>query len=385
MIRRTPWANYGLMAVNIFLFMVMMGDGRGRESSLMERYFVLDADWPAWHQFITYQFAHGDGWHLAGNMLFLWVFGNSVNAKMRNIPYLLFYLAGGVFAGLVFAWDSSDSLIGASGSIAAVTTAYLALFPRSRVTVLYIFFFIGSFEVPATLLIGLKIILWDNILAPGIASGSEGIAYSAHLGGYAFGLIAGMILLLTRAVPRDQFDLLALIKRWNQRRAFNAGMSSPEAQAKANFGRVARVARTLSPAEVVREQRMDEITELRSQIADCLTRHETSEAADLYVRLVGIDPQQCLPADQQLEIGKEFYAHGRYAPAAAAFERYIACYKHGQEANEVRLILGIIYTRELQQYEAAEKHLREAIDGFNNAARRTQAQNWLAQVQAARA
>ena len=118
------------------------------------------------------RFAPADVWHLVGNMLFLWVFGNGVNAKLGDLPYLFFYLAGGVFAGVVFGWLSADELLGASGSIAAVTTAYLVLYPRSRVTVLFAFFFITFFEVPATIIIAVKIILWDNILAPQIAGGA---------------------------------------------------------------------------------------------------------------------------------------------------------------------------------------------------------------------
>ena len=78
----------------------------------------------------------------------------------------MFYLAGGVFAGLGYVWATTHALVGASGAIAAVTTAYLALFPRSRVTILYWWFFIGTFELPSLILIIFKMILWDNVLAP---------------------------------------------------------------------------------------------------------------------------------------------------------------------------------------------------------------------------
>ena len=144
--------------------------------------------------------------HLLGNMLFLWVFGNSVNGKMGDIPYLLFYLAGGVFAAWGYAILQAKVfyLVGASGAIAAVTTAYLALFPRSRVTVMvWFFFFIHFFEVPAMILIGLKVIVWDNVVAPKLA-GADSVAYGAHIAGYFFGFLVSLNMLFLRALPRDQ-------------------------------------------------------------------------------------------------------------------------------------------------------------------------------------
>ena len=126
--------------------------------------FALRSADPAIYQFITYQFRHGDVWHLLGNMLFLWVFGNSVNSKMGDWAYVVFYLAGGVFAAWGYAMLESPgfTLVGASGSIAAITTAYLVLYPRSRVTVLLWFFLIHFFELPAMIIIGVKIVLWDK-------------------------------------------------------------------------------------------------------------------------------------------------------------------------------------------------------------------------------
>ena len=203
--RHPPLANYTILAANCFVFLIVNLTGSDAIGAFKARYLVLNADWPAVHQFFTYQFLH-EGWaHLAGNMLFLWVFGNSVNAKMGDFAYVLFYLAGGVFAGAAFALVSADRLLGASGAIAAVTTAYLVLFPRSRVTVLYVLFFIGTFEMPAIALIGLKIILWDNMIAPKLF-GAGNVATSAHLGGYLFGLVAASILLLIRAIPRRGVD-----------------------------------------------------------------------------------------------------------------------------------------------------------------------------------
>ena len=217
-VHRTPLANYGLIALNVLIFVSLdvLGDARAQLFKLTN--LALHCAAPSLHEFITYQFIHGDLAHLLGNMLFLWVFGNAVNAKLGNVAYLFYYLAAGVFAAFGFALTSSGDLLGASGAIAGVTTAYLVLFPRSRVTVLYWLFFVGTFELPAMVIIGLKIILWEIIIAPQVVCAGN-IATGAHLAGYLFGLLSVRLMLLIRVVPRDQFDMLALLKRWHQRRA----------------------------------------------------------------------------------------------------------------------------------------------------------------------
>ena len=379
-IHRLPVVNLALLGANVLIFLVFDFSPTAAGTEFKKAHFVLDSEWPALYQLLTYQFAHADVWHLVGNMLFLWVFGNGVNAKLGDLPYLFFYLAGGVFAGVVFGWLSADALLGASGSIAAVTTAYLVLFPRSRVTVLFAFFFITFFEVPATIIIAVKIILWDNILAPQIAGGAGQVAYSAHLAGYSFGLVVAMLMLVVKAVPRDKFDMLALLKRWHQRRAFTSVMADPQARAQAQYGRVARVEPVDPAAPVVLDRQMDERSERRSQIAEHLRRREMGDALTCYEKLIGIDPQQCLPAEQQMAVAREYYATSRFPQAAAAFERYLASYKTSGEANEVRLLLGIISARDLKQYEAAEEYLREALRRSISPTRREQAQRWLDQI-----
>ncbi len=378
-IRGTPWVNYGLIAANV-LIAVFFGTASDRRFALDS--WIFQPAWPSLHQFLTYQFLHGDRFHLIGNMLFLWVFGNSVNVKMGDLPYLLFYLSGGGLAALGFGLTNDAPMLGASGSIAAVTTAYLALFPRSHVTVLFWFWFIRFFEVQATIIIGLKIILWDSIIAPSL-SGPDNVAHGAHLVGYLVGFVGAMILLLIRAVPRDQYDMLALWKRWNQRRAFVAMMSDPAARARAELGRVARVDNRSAAEVAADEARMDEITDLRTRIGDCIAAGDTGSAASLYEQLMTIDPGQCLPQRLQLAIAREFYATGRFAQAAAAFDQYLRRYPDQAEDTEVRLLLGIILARDLRQYETAEPYLAQAAEQAGTPSRRGLAEQWLRDVRAA--
>jgi membrane associated rhomboid family serine protease len=152
---------------------------------------------------LTAMFVHAGWLHLLGNMLFLAIFGNNVEDRFRKIPYLIFYLACGYIAayGFAFVYPSSTApLVGASGAIAGVLGAYLALFPRSRVWSLVPFLFFIPLRVPAWFVLGLWFVLQWGYAVGGVA-GSGGIAYVAHLFGFVAGLGVG---LLVRAAGKGQ-------------------------------------------------------------------------------------------------------------------------------------------------------------------------------------
>jgi len=384
-IRRTPWVNYGIIAATALMYMVTHGLGGPADAgdSLRDwaRPLVLFAGQPELYQFFTYQFLHADAWHLVGNMLFLWVFGNPINGSFGHVAYLLFYLAGGVTAGLGFAFENESPLLGASGAVAAVTTAYLVLFPRNHVRFLYFFIIIGFFELPSLIIITAKIIIWDNILMPGYVEsvgGGSNVAYSAHLVGYGFGFFATLLMLLIRALPRDHFDLLALLKRWHQRQALAGAMRDPSARAAAEYGRVARPVSTgTGETAATVDPRTEEITNRRTRIAACIASGDLAAAAEQYEQLVEVDEQQVLPRRQQLDICNQLYASGHPVQAAAGYERFLRHYSHAPEASEVRLLLGIVYARDLEQYEAAERHLVDVKDRLTDERRVQQHREWL--------
>lgn len=378
-VRIKPRANHLLIALNIVVFLltdVLLVD---KIQPLKNNVLTLDSGLPHWWQLFTYQFLHGGWSHLLFNMLFLWVFGNAVNAKLGHLPYVLFYLSGGVFAGWGYALGHLNPLIGASGSIAAVTTAFMVLFPRSRIFFLFIFFIITTFELPSLWVILFKMILWDNILAPHLANSDfEGIATSAHLFGYVYGIVVILAMQLVGAISRDQFDLLAVIKRWNQRRVYASMMRDPEARAQSQYGTVARPI-SMSPQKRRELQaQMDRVAQLRGEIREALgDSMRAAEAADLYEQLVIVDPEQCLSRQQQLEMAKILYSRHKSPQAASALEKFIRFYPKADEIGEVRLLLGIIYVRDLHQPEAARQHLEAAVEQLADDKRREQAQGWL--------
>ncbi|HEX2087107.1 MAG TPA: rhomboid family intramembrane serine protease [Solirubrobacteraceae bacterium] len=143
----------------------------------------------------TSMFMHGSLLHLGGNMLFLWIFGNNVEDSMGPVKFILFYLAGGIAADalqIVFDPDSNVPTLGASGAVAAVLGGYLLLYPRARViTVIFIIIFFTVIELPALLVLGLWFVqqlVFASLEYGTLDQGGGGVAYFAHIGGFAFGL-----------------------------------------------------------------------------------------------------------------------------------------------------------------------------------------------------
>jgi len=146
----------------------------------------------------TSMFLHGGWMHLIGNMLFLWIFADNIEASVGGFKFLIFYILGGLAAHaahIYFNPASQVPTVGASGAISAVLGAYLVMFPQSRVRVLSLIFIITTFKVPAILFLGFWIF---QQLISGIGSleaataQTAGVAWWAHIGGFAFGLVAGL-------------------------------------------------------------------------------------------------------------------------------------------------------------------------------------------------
>jgi membrane associated rhomboid family serine protease len=164
---------------------------------------------PPWYVTVfTSMFMHGGFLHIAFNMLFLWIFGNNVEDAMGWSRYLLFYLLAGIAA--VYsqaAIDPSGTLpsIGASGAIAGVLGAYAVLLPRARIlTLVFLLFFVTLVEIPAYVMLGIWFVLQfipaiGQVAVPNVG-GQGGVAYFAHVGGFAFGL--ALVKLFVRRRPR---------------------------------------------------------------------------------------------------------------------------------------------------------------------------------------
>ena len=208
---RLQYVTLALIAVNVlaYLMTAVAGDGVVEAAVIGLGYIpstVFDIaerpdEWvlvPDDATFVTYSFLHGDLWHLGGNMLFLWVFGDNVEDALGHVRFLVFYLAcaaaGALLHGLA-APDSQAPLIGASGAIAGVVTAYLMLHPRVKVWVLVL----GRLplRLPASILLA----LWIAFQVAMMALAGEGeISWAAHVGGILAGAVL-VVALRRRGVP----------------------------------------------------------------------------------------------------------------------------------------------------------------------------------------
>jgi membrane associated rhomboid family serine protease len=170
---------------------------------------------PSWLTIFTAMFMHGSFLHIAGNMLFLWIFGNNIEDSMGRGRFIAFYLLGGIAAALLQTAVGPDSQvpnIGASGAVAAVLGGYALLYPRARVvTLIFIIFFVTLIELPALLVLGFWFLIqvWYGAadLTQPISAGG-GVAYFAHIGGFVFGLL--LIKLFANRVHRDYDRQLAV-------------------------------------------------------------------------------------------------------------------------------------------------------------------------------
>ena len=212
--QRTPYVTTGLIVACFVVFAAELGllaSGGDALEAFITRWGVVPADltaaWRAGNYLsmetatlVTSQFLHAGWFHLLGNMLYLWIFGNNVEDRFGRGGFLAFYLLGGVIAGLSqVAIDPTSTVptIGASGAIAATLGAYFVMFPRARVTSLvFLGFFYQLIDVPAIIVLGFWFVLQ---LISGITSlgavESGGVAVFAHIGGFLIGAVIARILL----------------------------------------------------------------------------------------------------------------------------------------------------------------------------------------------
>lgn len=206
--RRVPFVNYGLIAVNVLVFLWQINLGSQGEMALYQMALIplnvtRGLDLGDLRAIFTSMFMHAGLAHLLGNMLYLWIFGDNVEDALGHVRYLFFYLAGGTAASLthVFLYPfSTVPTVGASGAIAATLGAYLLLFPHRRVVTLIPFgFFLQVARLPAALVLGMWFLyqFFEGVLALGMTQ-LGGVAFWAHIGGFVFGMLVGPRLRLRR-------------------------------------------------------------------------------------------------------------------------------------------------------------------------------------------
>ena len=379
--RRTPYANYALIAVNVVIFMLTYWPHRNPftgSPEVLRRWaeqFMLTPVHPDLWQFVSYAFLHGSLMHIVGNMFFLYLFGNNVNDKLGTVGYLCFYLAGAVFSGIGHTILSPAPVLGASGAVAAVTGAYLVLFPQTLITVIYWFLIIGTMELPALYFIAFKMIILDNVMI----RYTPNVAYDAHLAGYAFGILAILGMLAAGLISSSGFDLWSMLKQWNRRRRYRDVTSSGYDLFTGRTTRHIKVKEVKkTPAQKKQQQ---QIKQLRDEINQRITQRNLSAAAELYLELTEIDSSQIPPRRCLLDIANQLASENKHADSARAYEKFLTHYGKYEYIEQVQLMLGITYSRYLDQPVLAIEHLKAAAEKLTDAGQLKMCNDEIAKLQ----
>lgn len=352
---------YALIAVNVAVF-AAMELLKGSNPELHDRLWEWGMLWPeksGWWTYGTYALLHDGYSHVIFNCLFLWVFGPDVEDRLGRVGFVVLYLAGAVGGGVGQALFSEAAVVGASGAIAAVSGAFLVLFPYVRVRTLVFFFFVGIFPITAW---------WFIVFAIsrdlfGLAVGGGNTAHFAHLGGYVVGFGVAMLLLWLKLLPREPYDLFTLGRQAARRRAFKAAYAQGKINARGGGSGPPLpkgVERKKHEPEVLKPDGPAALARLRAQ--KLVAEGDSAGAAEAYLEMRRLPDGLKLPAlgrRQLYEIANALFQAGDHVNAAAAYNEFLTVHGRDVEAGRVLLMLGLINARFLNDPTAAKR----ALDG----------------------
>ena len=354
--RGVPWVTYGLIAVNVVVYLFVSLPlsfvvPAGNDPAVAEYVRVLLDAMPGWsaddirqqmsaydlvmfeHGFrpaapaplamLTSMFLHAGFMHLAGNMLFLWIYGDNVEHRLGSARFLLAYLVTGLAATLfhtAFDLGSALPVVGASGAISGVLGFYFIWFPHNKVRVWIFFFpfFMNVVTLPARIVLGVYLII-DNLMPFLIAQGTQGggVAYGAHLGGFLGGL------------------------GW----AWLAG----------------RRGVTARPTEF-RSMGGVPTASLSEGVVEAVTAGRFSDAAPEYFRLASDKTRRLLAPEHSIALGDWLARHDHAEAALIIYQRHLRDYPLGPLTAEAHLGAGLVQLNGLRQPAAAYQHLVEVFD-----------------------
>lgn len=339
--RKTP-TTIIIVVLNILIFLVIslglnaQSNATASKAAEIEQFgvfypgfrMVLTHPWTL----VTYAFLHDPSGlsHVAFNMLFLWIFGRAVEDRLGSIWFALFYIAGAIVAALGQWLISPAPMIGASGAVAAATGAFAALCPRSRVRVLFFFTII---EIPGIVLVlifvGLDLF---GQLGQSVSSTSRGgIAYSAHLFGYAFGMLTMLALLGSGILKRTEFDLFFIMKQWKRRREMRAAVN----QSRSPWVKDVSTLSVTTPQATTDVLRAG--TSMRRQLSDADAKRELHDAGTRWSR-------------------------GEFSAAASAWERFAQRFPSHPDSDGALLLAAVTHARKLNDPTRARELAQRLVD-----------------------
>ncbi len=199
--RTTPYVTFSLIIANALAFLWQWAMDPAATAACLDAYGLVPSHLSVLTAptLATAMFLHAGWAHVLGNLLFLWIFGDNVEDRFGHGRFLVFYLCAGVAANLAQVAAAPNSLVpivGASGAIAAVMGAYFILFPKSRIVMLiWLVFYVDFVEIPAVLFLGFWFLFqFLGGVGQSAAVSSGGVAFFAHIGGFAVGAVCGRLL-----------------------------------------------------------------------------------------------------------------------------------------------------------------------------------------------
>ncbi|MGH7241799.1 MAG: rhomboid family intramembrane serine protease [Phycisphaerales bacterium] len=368
-LQRPTLINHLLVLLNLFAFcIVVVGTGmEGNAYDWVVETFGLSREHHEWWRFITYTFIHAGPMHLIGNLVTLWVFGPNVEDRFGRVGYLLFYVAGGAIAGLAHVISGPATVIGASGAISAVTGAFLVLFPRTVVRTFIFFFLVGFFNIPALYFICFAIA--RDALGSGM--GGSGVSYAAHFGGYLYGFSVAMFLLLTKILPREDYDLFFMFRQMKRRRELQEAVAEGQKRIQRDPSKPQRVVVEVPEVPV-------EIAQARASLSRAISTNDRTSVPALYASLIAAVeagrkinahvPQtlEVLSSRAQVDLANRLFEAGDRAAAARAYRGFLSLYEKDSESGVVRVMLALLMVRYLEQQQQARALLETAIGALKD-------------------
>ncbi|MCX7919397.1 MAG: rhomboid family intramembrane serine protease [bacterium] len=339
---KVPYVTYSLIGINIIVY-IYFGWIRGNYEEFVTQFGFI----PAQFDFLTVftsMFLHGDIFHLAGNMLYLWIYGDNVEAKFGKIRFLLFYLSSGVVAhGLQTAFSTNLQIpnIGASGAIAGVLGAYLVLFPRAKIIFWYFFIFYfriytGRFKVIAWLVLGfwfLQQIIFGYFGLSQTTAQEGGVAFFAHIGGFLCGV--GVMLLFRQTYRFQRSRLL--------RPVIDEQLRYPVSYT---------------------SQQWKNIRNYQKTIKEVLIQQGTAVAVPLYEQMQSQYPNTALDSESMFLIAESYTRRREFDKALETYQKILRFEPHSEKADNALWAMAEIYLQHYHLPEKANQCLQIIVDGY---------------------
>lgn len=358
---QTPFVNYALIAANVLVFVLFQQAGKAE--GVVEKYAYVPAN-PSLLTAFTSMFLHGSWMHLLGNMLFLWIFGDNVEARLGRLGYLCAYLATGLFGGVVHGLLGPTSAIpslGASGAISGVQGLYVVAFPHNRVKLLiFLRFIVRILHVRAPWIVGFWFVINDVLPTVLGDSSGGGVAHGAHLGGFGSGLVLCFLLrpFFGARAPADPAPHgVPRPSPWGPRRIPDLPPSGGPGGGRPGDPWI--LDRRPSGGDPF-ASRPSSVPDAGPEILGLARAGRTADAARALGTALQAGGRPTLPESDYLKLALHMEGMRRFDDARKAFEGILATYPTGVAAPMAHLGLGLILARHVRDPAAARPHLESA-------------------------